>query len=241
MIIKNNLNLYGWINGISASAIVLFSSLFSIIMLFKAKRNKSKLLLYGSLMGFFAGMLWLGPSIDFFSILLTGNNLPNGLIYGLLTFIWAAPAFIASMYVGGELMLKENKTKLLILSYIIGFFYEVLLIFDLNNAVVNEPNPEGYELYDVSINLSHPILFLCIIMFGLLLVLDGIGTLKTAINTSGIIRKRFFYLSSAFFLFVFIAFVDGFLIINPIILAIVRFCMIFVAWLIYLSLQINLT
>ncbi|TFF63791.1 MAG: hypothetical protein EU521_00260, partial [Promethearchaeota archaeon] len=68
MINQVNLSLIGWLNGISASLIVFSAGVFGLVMAFQSKNKNSKMLLFGGLMGFFAGMLWLGPTADFFSV-----------------------------------------------------------------------------------------------------------------------------------------------------------------------------
>lgn len=234
-----NLSLFGWMNGISASLIVLSAGIFGLTMALQSKNKNSKMLFFGGLMGFFAGMLWLGPAADFLSVILTGQNLPDENIYGVLTFVWVAPLLVVTMFVGGDLMLsKKNKYVLVIISAIIGIVFEIFLFIEIDAAIKDCPDPNGFELYDASIEIGHPTFYL--IALGLLLLFGFvvIGGYRQGLRTTGTLRSRFFYMATAIFLFIPIAVIDAFF--EPVLIVLaMRFLMIFVASLIYLSLKIN--
>jgi len=234
-----NLSFNGWLNGITALLCVLFAGGFGLFMAFQSKKQKSNLLLYGGLMGFFAGMFWLGPTLDFLLVLFTGENLPSPEIWGILTFIWPGPALVTSMWVGGEVVLTKKKKKLLVvIAIIIAIVYEAILIFDTSGALRDYGDPGGVELYDISFEIGHPIFIAVILMFGMLFVFCGMGALNQGLKTAGAIKKRFIYLSIAFFLFIFVCAVDAFFEVVQIVV-LVRGLMIFVASLMYLSLRIK--
>ncbi|TFF88221.1 MAG: hypothetical protein EU548_09135, partial [Promethearchaeota archaeon] len=161
MINQSNLSLFGWMNGISALLIVLSAGIFGLTMAFQSKNKNSKMLFFGGLMGFFAGMMWLGPAADFLSVMLTGQNLPDENIYAGLTFVWVLPLLVVTMFVGGDLMLsKKNKYLLVIISAIIGIIFELFLFLDMDAAIKDSPDPNGFELYDASIEIGHPTFYL---------------------------------------------------------------------------------
>jgi len=235
-----NLSLFGWLNGISASLIVFSAGIFGLIMAFQSRNKNSTMLLFGGLMGFFAGMLWLGPAADFFSVILTGNNLPNEKVYGVLTFMWVSPLLVVTMFVGGDLMLtKKNKHILVGISTIIGVIFEIFLFTDTDAAIKNCPDPKGRELYDASIVIGHPTSYLILIGLGFLFTFVVIGGYRQGLQTTGILRKRFFYMATAIFLFIPIAIIDAFY--EPVLIVLgMRLLMVFVASLMYLSLKINM-
>ncbi|MHA1273362.1 MAG: hypothetical protein ACTSVV_19025 [Promethearchaeota archaeon] len=240
MVLLQNLNFIEMFNGITAMLCVLFAGAFGLFMAFQAKKQKSKILLYGGIMGFFAGMFWLAPTLDFILILITGNNLPSPELWAILTFFWAGPALISSMMVGGELLFSEKKKKLLVaIAIIIATIYDAILLLDTSRAIRNYDNPGGAYLYDVSFNILHPITIFVAIMMGMLCVFCGIGALNQGLKSAGAIKKRFIYLSIPFFLFVFICTVDAFFEIR-LLTILVRGLMIFVAWFMYLSLRIKI-
>ncbi|TFF96001.1 MAG: hypothetical protein EU544_01600 [Promethearchaeota archaeon] len=209
-------------------------------MAFQSKNKNSKMLLFGGLMGFFAGMLWLGPTADFFSVILTGDNLPNEKVYGVLTFMWVSPLLVVTMFVGGDLMLtKKNKHILVGISTIIGVIFEIFLFTDTDAAIKNYPDPKGRELYDASIVIGHPTSYLILIGLAFLFTFVVIGGYRQGLQTTGILRKRFFYMATAIFLFIPIAIIDAFY--EPVLIVLgMRLLMVFVASLMYLSLKINM-
>lgn len=239
MFLQVNLGPTGWLDGITATLCVGFASVFGILMFIQSKRKNANLLMYGGLMGLFAGLLWLGPTVDFFTVLFTTQNLPSELIYGILSYMWVAPAFICAMYLGGELTFPEKKRILLIISVIMGVFFELLLFLDTNASFKDLPDPGGLELYDTRFEYTHPTFIIIAVILGLIFVLNGVGALRASLKASGVIKQRFLYLSFSFFLFIPVAIFDAFL--EPgVILSIIRLLMIFVAWLMYLSLRIKI-
>ncbi|MHA1650458.1 MAG: hypothetical protein ACTSYB_09695 [Candidatus Helarchaeota archaeon] len=235
-----HLSIIGWLNGLISLLIVCCASVFGILMAFESKEKESKMLLFGGLMGFFAGMLWLGPVADFISVIITGQNLPNELVYGVLTFIWIFPLIVCSMYVGGELMLSEKKKYLVVIfSFLLGLIFDIILLSDLDGAIQACPNPGGTELYDASIVIGHPTFYLIIIMLVMLFSLVVLGGIHQSLKTTGGLRRRFIYISLAIFLFIPIAIVDAFYSEPAELVLAMRLLMLLAAWCLYLSLKIE--
>ena len=84
-------SLFGWINGLLATGILVFSIIIGILFIYKSRKTKVILLTYSGFMIIFAGLMFLGPIVDFLSILITGYNLDNTFgLYGILSYIWTA-------------------------------------------------------------------------------------------------------------------------------------------------------
>ncbi|MHA1264184.1 MAG: hypothetical protein ACTSRS_03025 [Candidatus Helarchaeota archaeon] len=234
------LSITGWLNGLISLLIVCCACVFGLLMAFQSKKKESKLLLFGGLMGFFAGMLWLGPTVDFFSVIITGHNLPNENFYGVLTFIWIFPLIVCAMYVGGELILSEKKKYILaIFSFILGLIFEFYFLFDLDAAIQDCPNPGGIELYDASIVMGHPTYYLIVIMFVMLFCLVVLGGIYQGLKTTGGLRRRFIFMSLSIFLFIPIGYIDAFYTGSVEIVFAMRLLMLCAAWFLYLSLKIE--
>ena len=75
------------------------------------------------MMVFFTGGFYLGASVDFLTVLLTENNIPNGL-HGILSFMWVAPAVITAMYLGSYLIIPSKKW------YIVGLYLTLAVVFE---------------------------------------------------------------------------------------------------------------
>ncbi|MHA2326870.1 MAG: hypothetical protein ACXACB_15790 [Promethearchaeota archaeon] len=104
----------GWIDGLTATLIILSSVTFGLISLYKSIKMKAKLLSVAGIAMIFVGFLWLGPTVDLFMVLFTGENLPGFLglypIYSILSYLWVAPALIVAIYLGGELIFPKGKS-----------------------------------------------------------------------------------------------------------------------------------
>jgi len=107
-----NLTLFGFLDGITASIIIFFGFVASTIILMKAIKLNAKTLRMGAFMGYFSCLLWLGPTTDFITILLTTTNIDNSIgggLYGILSYMWVPPAIITAMYLGAELLVPNKK------------------------------------------------------------------------------------------------------------------------------------
>jgi hypothetical protein len=239
MIYQINLNIIGWMDGITATLVVIFAGLFGILMYLKSRESGASLLAVGGGMGFFVGLLWLGPTSDFFSVLLLQRNLPSVEIYGILSYMWVAPAMIFAMYLGGQLMFPKQKKLIMWISIILGVVFELFLFLDTDGAFEDIPDPMGVELIDAHFIYGHPAFIIIAIILGSIFMLNGLGSLRAGLKSSGAIRKKFIYLSLSFFLFIPVAIFDAFL--DPgFVLFAIRMLMICVAWLMYLSLRIKI-
>ena len=102
------MELSGWLNGISALGVVTVNLLIGFYSLYKANKLKAKLLTITSLTIIFIGLLWLGPTVDFLKILITGTNIEPVWVYPLLSYMWAAAGITLGMYIGGELLMPKK-------------------------------------------------------------------------------------------------------------------------------------
>ena len=99
----------GILDGTTATLIILSSTIFGLLSIYKSIKLKAKLLAIAGLTMFFVGCLWLGPTVDFFMVLLTGSNISPIEVYSLLSYLWVAPALIFAIYLGGELIFPKKK------------------------------------------------------------------------------------------------------------------------------------
>ena len=69
------LSLLGWLNGILVTFTISFTIIFGSWFMYKSIKLKAKLLFYESLMIIIGWLFLLGICIDFFVIILTGENI----------------------------------------------------------------------------------------------------------------------------------------------------------------------
>ncbi len=231
-----NLTMEGWLDGITALFIVAFGTIVSIIILGVSRKIKAELLPYGAIMAFFASLLWLAPTTDFLTIVATGHNMDNSIgngLYGLLSYMWVAPALITALYLGAKLLVPEKKKAVLIIYCILGVAFEIFLFFDTKNSFIfTMPPHAGETLIDARFNYANLTFYFIAIFLVSVLAINVMGSLWRAKNSAGSIRTRFSLLALVFGLFVVVAVFDAMLSIAWI-LAIARMAMIACVLLIY--------
>lgn len=243
------LGLEGWLNGISALGVVLINLIIGFYSLYKSSKLKAKLLAITSITIIFVGLLWLGPAVDFITILVTSHNVEPYWIYPILSYVWAAPGIFFGMYIGGELLMPKRKWILLSIFLVICIAYEIFLLWNPPFGVFSSfrfegipgvDYPTGSDLIDTSsfpLPVSwYPTFYFLILFILSILIFNGIGFLIKAKQATGILRKKFSYLSIGFILFAIIVVFDS--VVPPMIaLSIVRFGIIVSSILLYLGIR----
>ena len=125
----------GWLNGITATACILFAFTCGLSIIFQAKKIKAKLLFFMGLNIFFTGFYWLIPSVDFFSILLKGQNIVSDKIIwaGILTSMWTPFIIRKQIYSKMILSLRSSFSIFTFMIYIpdgrLDIFMSISCIF----------------------------------------------------------------------------------------------------------------
>jgi len=216
----------GWLDGLTAFGIIFFCVVFGLLSFYKSIKLKAKLLSVAGILMFFVGFLWLGPTVDFFVKLITGYNLFPPHIYVLLSYTWVAPALLFAMYLGGELLVSKLKWVLVGIFLVLGVVFELFLWFSpwqsFDHIQVDPLIPNG--LIDASFNNTHPTFILVVVFLVSALIFLGIGSIIKAKQATGILRKKFVYMSIGFIIFVLSGALDSILTI-PVAIGAVRVVM----------------
>jgi len=232
------LSFIGWLNGLTASGVFLFSVIFGLFAIYKARKTHSKPLLYLGLTYFFAGLIFTGDFLDFVTVLLTQTNIDNSIgIIGLINWMWFPGVAIFGMYFGAELIVPKKKWTIFIIYLILGIIFDVFLFLDPASALTyTYPTIPGEDLINDNLVLESVVSILALIFLLSILILDGFGFLRKAIQSTGIIRRKFYYLSIGAFLYIIGGILDG--LFDPgISLIFIRAAMIISALLFYLGVK----
>ena len=192
----------GLLNGLTSCGIIFFGTFFGILCLYEAKKYTIKLLAFAGLACITIGCLWLGPVADFFSIVITGHNLKPLYLYSILSYMWIPLGMIPSAYLGGELILPKLKWYIIGFYIVLAIIFELFLWIDTENVFILTLNNPGEDLIDASFNRSHPCYYLVIIFLVSVFLFQGIGFIIKAIQSTGILKKKFVFLSMGFNTFV---------------------------------------
>ncbi|MFX0046536.1 MAG: hypothetical protein ACFE8G_00050 [Candidatus Hermodarchaeota archaeon] len=234
------LTIFGWIDGITASGVVIFGFIFGFFFLYKASKTGANILKILGIVNILAGLMYLGVFTDFLVVLLTENNLDNtyGLV-GILSYIWFAPVVILALYIGAELLIPKRKWYLMIVVIIICLVFEILFFIDpmgTFNFVPPPPSLIGQLLIDYNVNMFTPAGIIMALMLLLILAILGFGFLIKSFQSTGVLRKKFFYLSMGSICFCIFGLLEG-LTAPGVMVIIVRIGYLISFWLMYYGLK----
>jgi hypothetical protein len=215
------------IDGLTATLIITTSISFGALSLYNAKKLGAKLLYWAAALVVVVGFLWLGPFIEFLTVVFTAGevHLP-GQVYGWLSYLWVGPGVLMAMYLGGELLAPDKKNIIIIIFGSLGILFEVLMFAFPDGRAEElffgtftwEPVAAG-ELLMVNTGFNNlAITFWLVALFlGSILIFEGIGFALKAKQATGALRKKFVYLSIGFTIFVVCGALDSILDVGPIV------------------------
>jgi len=233
------LSFLGWIDGITATGVIVFGLIFGIFFFYKSRKSNAKILKYLALAVTFAGLMFLGVFLDFIIVLLTNNNLDNtnGLV-GILSYIWLAPAIVTAIYIGAELITPSKKMFYLIAFLILSLIFEVLIFLNpMGTFEFRDPTIPGESLIDYNVNV---ISLAGILMAGFLLsviILLGIGFLIKSFQSTGVLKRKFLLISIGSLCFCIFGLLEG-LTVPGVALILVRVGYLSSFWFMYYGLKV---
>ncbi len=120
---------------------------------------------------------------------------------------------------------------------VISIAFEFFLFWDpVSSFKFAVPDPLGSDLIDTSSNYSYPTSYFLIVFILSILMFNGIGFLVKARQTTGILKKKFLFLSIGFIVFAVVVIFDS--VIPPMVaLFYVRFGIIISSILLYLGIR----
>lgn len=231
------LSFIGWLSGLTASAVFLFSIIFGLFAMIKARRTKSNPLFYLGLTYFFAGLIFTGDFLDFVTILVTQTNIDNSTgIIGLINWMWFPGVAIFGMFFGAELIVPKRKWIIFVIYLILGIVFDALLFLDPSSAFTYTDPVPGEDLINDNLILESIPSMIALFFLVSILILDGFGFLRKGLQATGTIRRRFFYLSLGALFYIVGGILDG--LFDPgIILIFIRALMIISPILFYLGVK----
>lgn len=105
-----DLDPFSYMNGLSALTIMVLATAFGVIFLYRYAKTKKDLLPYVAMVELSFSFLYLGPVVEFFSLLFTGTNISPGL-YIILCYTIAPIGIVNWMYLGFSIFKEEWKKK----------------------------------------------------------------------------------------------------------------------------------
>ena len=191
------MDIFGWIDGITASGVVIFGIIFGSYFMYKSRKTESKVLIYLGLANLFAGLAFLGVFLDFLLVITLRINLDNthGMV-AILSYIWLPPAVITAIYIGALLIIPKAKWYVMSVFFLLVIiFYVVIFLNPFGSFNFVPPTIPGDGLIDYNLNLFSLAGILMAVFLLFVIALLGIGFLIKSFKSTGILRKKFLLLS----------------------------------------------
>jgi len=160
---------------------------------------------------FTSSLTYLGVSLDFFTIILTGFNIDNSNGFqALITYLWTPPIVILAIYIGAEIVIKKNKIPFLLIFGILGLVYEVIIFLNPFNSLISTNEVSGEKLIHTNIIFGTPLFFIMGFFMISIVILVDVSLLLRGLKSKGIIRKKYLMLSVGFTTYQLITSFDAF-------------------------------
>jgi hypothetical protein len=200
------LSLVGWLDRLTALIVFLIGVIIGLLSIYKSIKMEAKLLRVTGFATLCAGFTLLGPTVDFLTILVTGDNIEPYCLYGLLSYVWSAPLTIFGLYFGAELIIPDKKKIIVSIYAVLSIIFEIFLFYytftNPSFIYVFPPDPHGNALLNTSLVITTPVFIILLIFLISGLIFNGLGFLNKSIQSSGEIKRKFFYLSLGWILFI---------------------------------------
>ena len=178
-----------WIDGLSASAVVLSGIGFGLLFYLHARNNEATLLKLAGYFSILGGLLFLGVFLDFIWVLTTGQNIPNDTgIIGWISYMWYPPMMTVAILIAVSVLKPEWKKLSLGIFAILGLIFEIVLIIQpLQSFYFVYPPSSGENLVDYNINPTSIAGIMVILLMVPVLIFNGLGFLHgIMINKGGL-------------------------------------------------------
>jgi hypothetical protein len=195
--------------------VVLFYLIAGLFFLYKSKKTNAKLLFYMGLVIIFDGLIWSAVVIDFLTILTTDNNFNPVILFPVYAHMWVGLVMICGFYLVFELLFSNRKKKIIFSSFygIVAIIFELFVFLDpQNNYNIITPANPGEDILDFSTVSQTPVSTLMAFLQISVLIFYVFGFLYKSFQSTGVVRKKYRYLSIGFLIFITCSLLDTFLI-----------------------------
>ena len=231
------LSVEGWLNGLTAVGIFVVGWVMGIYFIYQSRKTNAKLLMYLGIFLLFSIMAYWGVFFDFFTLVFTGTVwFPQGStiedLRTIFVWMWGGLSSLGA-YIGIKLLAPHKKWYFLTIVLILISLYEIYLILDVRGSIE--------IIYENEISIGHFIPGTPLYIIDLIIIFSGLifnvgGLFYKATQSSGIIRKKFIYLSLGFLFFGVFLSTEG-LISEITILIFIRIGLIISVWIAHLGLR----
>ncbi|MFX1376031.1 MAG: hypothetical protein ACFFA0_09485 [Promethearchaeota archaeon] len=219
----DDLILVGWLDGLSAGAIMFSALIFGVLSITKGVKNRQRLLIIAGIEVLAIGSYYSAPFVDFLWYGFMDTHIELWL-YPLIAYTQVPVGVVFLAVLGGELIMPNYKQAVMGMYGALGMMlfvfiytgvyaqaYEVGAPYSppFSGFYYTIPTPAG-ELIDVSFAPWSPTVMLIWVFQFTNLIFMGGGFMIKAIQASGSLRRKFFLISLAFIIFFGTGIIDSF-------------------------------
>jgi len=186
--------------------------------MYQARKTKVRLLFFMGLAIFFNGLWYWGNFWESLSILITGKNFDHTVgisipyeLQAIMSFIWAPVSTILFTYVFTTLIIPDKKW------YILSFYLATIIIWELflfidplGSLTIYNPSPLDSNLVDEDLIPGSPLSTIAMLYIILAAGVWGFSLIFKGIQSSGVMRKKYFYISAGNILIPLSGTIEGF-------------------------------
>ncbi|MFX0140090.1 MAG: hypothetical protein ACFFDN_40990 [Candidatus Hodarchaeota archaeon] len=207
-----------WLMALSTIAILVFGYIVGVFFFYKSRKAKIRLLTFYSLFTIFAISSWLPVVIDFFAVSIAETSIDKK-FYATMMWISASISGFLLYYIAAELLTPKKKWFVICPAFGWQTFLLIgVIIAPLGDYVFIEPPSTGF-IHKAGLNPNSLASFLSLINLIILIIFVGFGYLIKGFKSKGILRKKYFYLSTAAILIVGFGMLDSFVVGTALILS----------------------
>jgi hypothetical protein len=190
------LSLFGWAIGLLAVFSVIFNGMFGTWIIYRSRKLNANLLTIMGLAIIFTGLGYLGVLIDFLTMLTTETHM-NKLLFAQISYSLSAVYVFLYLYIYAKLMIQEKIRKYFISFYLTLTILILIIIFidPINSFNITLPGEPNEVLMQSSLAFMSPAFFLGMFVLISIFIFCVIGYFYKSMKSSGILRKKYLYLS----------------------------------------------
>jgi hypothetical protein len=181
----------GWSVGIAYCLKIILDTIFSIYVIFRAKKGNIKLLYFPAFAMLSIVIAYIPFAYDFIHILLTGQNYPINYVHLFIYLTCFQIDGFAFFYLAITLTISEKKKMMLILVSLYIIFVQMILIFLPNLGFFLEfPPYPGENLIKPYFSLNS-VAFYLLLPYGVILIVFGFKLALKSLKMRGKLRNKY--------------------------------------------------
>ncbi len=155
-----------YLNGISATIVLLLAYAYAIRFLFLYRKQRKRLMPVVALLAIGMGTFFLGPTTAFFHLIVTGSNIDK-ILYGYLSYLTTPIALTLAMYLGFDIFKPNWRDRVLAIFSLTAIVWWIAII-GWPDIMISEATEELIDISLESVIFGLVVLYIlsCLVILG---------------------------------------------------------------------------